>query len=251
MMKKTLTLCIVSLYALTSWSQTMNILFKSGQTEQYNVQDIELIDFTIRSDETPIIGKRLVKMTKEEGNRTYTNEYTYDSQGRVVKKVRKMNGDNYGYYTYFYTDNLIIRKYYYSSSSQATTTEYMLENGLIVNAKNDYVSTRTNENGVYIYTWSGGNLKSIEIQSGGYYHKKSYQYTSHTAPQGFVTLGVVEDLGVFFGKTSKNLPSIFSEDNDEEITYDWTLKDGLPVKLIEMEKDQGGTYTTITTYEWE
>ena len=36
-----------------------------------------------------------------------------------------------------------------------------------------------------------------------------------------------------------------------QIIYDWTVTDGLPIKLIEMEKDDNGAHTTITTYEWE
>lgn len=205
--------------------------------------------------------KRLVKMTEQSESKTYTYDYSYDSQGRVVRKEIKKNGTLNNYYVYTYIDNLIVQKYYYGNGA-SEETKYTLENGLIVSEKdryetiqytyeNGYLATKTNENGVYKYKWNNGNLTSIELQSGGHLHKKNYEYTGYAAPQGFVTFGVEEDLGKFFGKSSKNLPSKFTEDDDEQITYDWTLKDGLPIKLIEMEKDGGGTYTTTTTFEWQ
>ncbi len=211
-------------------------------------------------------GKRLVKMTEQGESKTYTYDYSYDSQGRVVRKEVKRNGTIVDYYVYTYTDNLIVQKYYYGNGA-SEETKYTLENGLIVSEKdgyetiqytyeNGYLATKTNEDRVYKYKWNNGNLTSIEIQSGGYLYKKNYEYTSYAAPQGFVTSGVEEDLGKYFGKSSKNLPSKFVEVDDEggiseQITYDWTVKDGLPIKLIEMEKDEGGTYTTTTTFEWQ
>ena len=223
----------------------------------------------------PTSDKLLVKETIQRENKSTTYEYSYDSQGRVIRKDIKENGNSGGYYVYTYIDNLIVQKHYFAVS-ESMETKYTLENGLIVSEEvngtiknrytyeNSYLVTRNNTGGGYKYIWNNGNLTSIKWQSewqpdenatskGG----KNYEYTSYAAPQGFVIdIYVEEDLGKFFGKSSKNLPSKFTEVNNdgeisEQITYDWTLKDGLPVKLVVMEKDGGGIYTTIHTYEWQ
>lgn len=219
--------------------------------------------------------KLLVKETIQRENENIIYEYSYDSQGRVIRKDRKENGNSDDYYVYTYIDNLIVQKHFYAYGGGSMETKYTLENGLIVSEEvngtiknqytyeNSYLATRNQTVGRYKYIWNNGNLTSIKWQSewqpdenatskGG----KNYEYTSYAAPQGFVIDYVEEDLGKFFGKSSKNLPSKFTEvNNDGEIseqsTYDWTLKDGLPVKLVVMEKDGGGIYTTTHTYEWQ
>ena len=113
-------------------------------------------------------------------------------------------------------------------------TKYTLENGLIVSEEvngtiknkytyeNSYLATRNSTYDGYKYIWNNGNLTSIKWQpdenttsKGG----KNYEYTSYAAPQGFVIdIYVEEDLGKFFGKSSRNLPSKFTEvNNDGEI----------------------------------
>ena len=216
--------------------------------------------------------KLLVKETIQRENKSTTYEYSYDSQGRVIRKDIKENGNSGGYYVYTYIDNLIVQKHYFAVS-ESMETKYTLENGLIVSEEvngtiknrytyeNSYLATRTrDEYDGYKYIWNNGNLTSIKRlpdENTTSKRGKNYEYTSYAAPQGFVIdIYVEEDLGKFFGKSSKNLPSKFTEVNNdgeisEQITYDWTLKDGLPVKLVVMEKDGGGIYTTIHTYEWQ
>ena len=80
---------------------------------------------------TPLVSKRLAKVTTQEGNSTFSDEFTYDSNGRVVKVVNKKNGNNSGHIIYTYTDNLIVKKQYYTGSSSVSETQYELENGLI------------------------------------------------------------------------------------------------------------------------
>ena len=219
--------------------------------------------------------KLLVKETIQRENENITYEYSYDSQGRIIRKDKKENGNSGGYYVYTYIDNLIVQKHFYAYGGESMETKYTLENGLIVSEEvngtiknkytyeNSYLATRNQTVGRYKYIWNNGNLTSIKWQSewqpdenatskGG----KNYEYTSYAAPQGFVFDYVEEDLGKFFGKSSKNLPSKFTEVNNdgeisEQITYDWTLKEGLPIKLVVMEKDGGGIYTTTHTYEWQ
>ena len=45
------------------------------------------------SVDKPSINKRLVKVTTQEGSSTFSDEFTYDSNGRVVKVVNKKNGN--------------------------------------------------------------------------------------------------------------------------------------------------------------
>lgn len=220
----------------------------------------------------PTSDKLLVKETIQRENENITYEYSYDSQGRVIRKEKTENGNSGGYYVYTYIDNLIVQKYFFAHG-ESMETKYTLENGLIVSEEvngtiknrytyeNSYLATRTN--GMYEdygkkYIWNNGNLTSIKLLTDDATSKggKNYEYTSYAAPQGFVIDYVEEDLGKFFGKSSKNLPSKFIEVSDdgeiyEQITYDWTLKDGLPIKLVVMEKDGGGIYTTTHTYEWQ
>jgi hypothetical protein len=103
---------------------------------------------------------------------------------------------------------------------------------------------------VYSYIWENGNIIRIDL-NGEIYRK--YEYTNYTAPQGFITqFGVEKDLGLFYGKSSKNLPSkctFYDEEEGREDTYDWALKDGFPVNLIT--RESGSTYLAITTFEWE
>lgn len=210
--------------------------------------------------------KLLVKETIQRENENITYEYSYDSQGRIIRKDIKENGNSGGYYVYTYIDNLIVQKYFFAHGG-SMETKYTLENGLIVSEEvngtiknkytyeNSYLATK---NSTYEYIWNNGNLTSIKWQPDENTTRgKKYEYTSYAAPQGFVIdIYVEEDLGKFFGKSSRNLPSKFTEVNNdgeisEQITYDWTLKEGLPIKLVVMEKDGGGIYTTTHTYEWQ
>ena len=216
--------------------------------------------------------KLLVKETIQREKENITYEYAYDSQGRIIRKDIKENGNSGGYYVYTYIDNLIVQKHFFAHGGSMEETKYTLENGLIVSEEvngtiknrytyeNSYLATRTrDEYDGYKYIWNNGNLTSIKRlpdENTTSKRGKNYEYTSYAAPQGFVIDYVEEDLGKFFGKSSRNLPSKFTEvSNDgeisEQITYDWTLKDGLPVKLVEMEKGGGGIYTTTHTYEWQ
>ena len=225
--------------------------------------------------------KRLVKITTEEGNTTFCNEYTYDSKGRVVKVVNKKNGNNTGHTIYTYTDNLIVKKQYYTSGSVVNETQYELENGLIVKKSygkyihytynNGYLATLTRSKGGVLYncTWRDENLQSLKSvdDEGG----DSYEYTSYATPKDFIYQDHIDDvdseLAPFYGKSSKNLPSkrikvrvndiasVSSPDATETVTevfsYDWTMKDGLPVKLIVTEEDQSSPSTMMVDFEWE
>ena len=229
---------------------------------------------------TPLVSKRLVKVTKEEGNNTFCYEYTYDSNGRIVKVVNKKNGTNSGHIIYTYTDNLIVKKQYYTGSSSVSETQYELENGLIAKKSygkyinytynNSYLATLTrSKGGLYNFTWKDGNI--LNKKSADSEEEDSYEYTSYSTPQNFIYLDFIDDvdgeLAPFYGKSSKNLPSkrievgfndVSSPGNPnatEKVTevssYDWTMKDGLPVKLIVTEEKRSGSSTMIVDFEWE
>ena len=237
------------------------------------------------SGDKPSINKRLVKVTTQEGSSTFSDEFTYDSNGRVVKVVNKKNGNNSSQTIYTYTDNHIVKKQYNTGSSTVKETEYVLENGLIVEEINTsgynykysydkgYLATVTKKKegkgGEYNYTWENGNLKrkqNVNSES-----EDSYEYTSYVTPQNFYYLDYIEyvngELAPFYGKSSKNLlskridvtindvSSIGNPNATEKVTEvyscDWTMKDGLPVKLIVTEDKQSGSSTMIVDFEWE
>lgn len=212
-------------------------------------------------------GKRLVKMTEESSSKTYVYEFTYDSQGRVVKVNLTKNGESNGSYTYAYSTNSITETHNYSSGS-SRKTQYTLEDGRIVKkvyasgsdayiyTYNDgYLATRsytysgsTSPSSVYTYSWSNGNMVSESRES----KTKTYEYTNHIAPSAPIDFWEIDDfLAGFYGKTSRNLPSRLIDNGSEELTYDWTMSGGLPVKLILTEKDSKGDDVNIITFEWK
>lgn len=240
-------------------------------------------------ENTPTVSKRLIKVTMEKRYSTLCDEYTYDSKGRVVKVVNKENGDNSGHIIYTYSDNLIVKKQYNTGSYNEQKTEYVLENGLIVEENHtsgydykysydngflatlEYLKPGTRKGGQYNYTWKDGNLQSLKTvnSESGY----SYEYTNYVTPQNFFYVVTIQnfvleiypefvdgELTPFYGKSPKNLPSKRIEVSTntyttEKVTYttsyDWTVKDGLPIRLIVTEPGQSNSSTTIIDFEWE
>lgn len=208
---------------------------------------------------TPPTGKRLVKMTEVGEKNTYVFEYSYDSQGRVVRIDRKKNDVSDQSTTYAYTDNKIVKKTTYAAGDMRQT-EYMLENGFIVSEKHqqesdnvqytyakNHIATRTTSRYTYNYTWSGGNLTAVEHAG----KTETYEYTNIIAPQcPFNFMELDDPLASYHGITTKNLPSKFVDSN-EVFLYDWTMEGGLPVKMVTTETDKGGTHIDIVTLEWK
>ena len=206
----------------------------------------------------PSTGKRLVRVTDKGEKNTYVFEYSYDSQGRVVRIDRKKNGETDHYYTYAYYNDKIVKNSHSSGSTRQT--EYILENGFIVSEKhqsesdnvqytyaNNHLATITSYNKTRKYNWSGGNLMSIE--SGD--DIETMEYTSYLTPESPLILwDLDEPLAKYFGITTRNLPSKFVDGN-EMMTYDWTMEGGLPVKLILTESYKSDASTSIITYEWQ
>lgn len=212
-------------------------------------------------------GKRLVKMTVEYSSKNQVYDFTYDSQGRVVKVNLTRNGESYGNYTYAYSSNTITETHNYSSGS-SSRTQYTLEDGRIVKKvygsgtdtylytyNNGYLATRsytysgsTSPSRVYTYSWSNGNMVSESRES----KTITFEYTNHIAPSVPIDFLEMDDfLAGFYGKTSRNLPSKLIDNGSEELTYDWTMSGGLPVKMILTEKDSKGDDVEIVTFEWQ
>ena len=212
-------------------------------------------------------GKQLVKMTEEYSSKTYVYDFTYDSQGRVVKVDITKNGVSNGNYTYAYSTNSITETHNYSSGS-TSRTQYTLENGCIVKEtrssssemveytyNNGYLATKsriysgsTTPSRVYTYSWSNGNLVSESRED----KVKTYEYTNYVAPTMCIDLWDLDNnLMGFYGKTPRNLPSKLIDDGSEELTYDWTMNGGFPIKLILTEKSSKGDDVNIITFEWK
>jgi len=208
----------------------------------------------------PPASKRLVKITEKGEKNTYVYEYTYDSQGRIVRIESTKNGEKRSNDTYAYSDKKIVERHYSYSNNSTSETEYTLENGFIVSEKhnsesnnvnytyaNGHLATKTNSSYTYKYTWSGGNLMTIEREG----KTKVYEYTNYFTPQcNFLLWDIEEPLASYFGMIPNNLPSKFI-DGDEVINFDWTMSNGLPVKLIISETDSKDSYTDVITFEWQ
>ena len=214
-------------------------------------------------------GKVLVRMTEEGPSKTYVSQYTYDSQGRVVKVNVTRNGETYKSYTYGYGSNSITETRINTSSSSTTTYYYTLENGRIVKRtrgsesstieytydSDGYLasSSRSYSDGsIYetiIYKWSGGNLVSEQDE----YDKDIYEYTNLTAPATCIDFWSLDNnLMGFFGKRSRNLPSrLLDDDGSVDLIYDWTMSGGLPIKAVLTETSSKGNDVTIVTFEWQ
>ena len=225
-------------------------------------------DENASSPETPNLPltKRLVKVSLSRpssiSNSTY--DYIYDDHGRVTQ-IKENNTTKI--YTYSSDDNTIIESVY-SGSTEYWQNIYTLENGRIIkmyNGKTKATSNYNYQNGHLIfkslitsegelskvvnYNWSNDNLISVEINGFTY----TYEYSNYLCPQGFCHFyndeWICEFGGMsnFFGKTIKYLPSKII-DRSFEYIYDWTMKDGLPVKLhYSISGDKERNYV----FEWE
>ena len=215
-------------------------------------------------------GKQLVKMIEESSSTTnvYVYEFTYDSQGRLAKVNRTKNGQFNRSDTYDYSSNSINR-IRTTEGGGTSRIQYTLENGCIVKETHDnsseiqytynngYLTTKTrtpygstSPTSIYTYSWSNGNLVSethdVDIET--------CEYTNYIAPAMCVNFWdtIEVDLMGYYGKTSRNLPSKFIDHGAEELTYDWTMSGGLPVKLIITEWINAKTDdVSIITFEWK
>lgn len=213
-------------------------------------------------------GKQLVKMTEESSSTTYVYEFTYDSQGRVVKANVTRNGLFNRSYSYEYYSNSITRTRT-NASGGTSKIQYTLENGCIVKEThgnssetqytyNDgYMATKTTTSPAYTYTysWSNGNLVSESRDGIDGIDLETCEYTNYIAPAMCISFWdtIEVDLIGYYGKTSRNLPSKFIDHGAEELTYEWTMSGGLPVKLILTERDSKGDVddVSIISFEWK
>lgn len=206
--------------------------------------------------ETPTYSptKHIVKVT----HYNFNYNYTYDNKGRVTHIERD------GGYSkqYSYDNNTIIETISDIANWQNT---YTLENGRIIKVydgdtkttdtysyNNGYLTTETDSKRQIQYEWKDGNL--INVDFGNF--NATYEYTNYECPQGFFPFGhnahICENWGMsgYLGKTMKNLPSKYTEYDVVE-TYDWTVKDGLPIQMIRKIKGGGYNATSTFTFEWE
>lgn len=205
------------------------------------------------------ITKHLIRITRDDN---IIIDYTYDNLGRVTQIQRTMGGNSSVSETYSYDNNSIIETVFDMGTSWEN--KYTLENGVIVKAfdgdtkvttiysyDNGYLSKESESNNHYQdYIWIEGNLMSHESDSGT---KETYEYTNIVAPQGFFPIGHLWSswgMGCYFGKSSQYLPSSYRE-GKIYITYDWTINDGLPTKMIRDSKVAPSTGITTFTFEWK
>ena len=209
------------------------------------------------SNTTPIT-KQLIRLTR--GN--VIIDYTYDNLGRVIQIQRTMGGNSSVSRTYSYDNNSIIETIF--DMGTHWENKYTLENGIIVKAfdgdtkvttiynyDNGYISKASDsDNRFYDYIWLEGNLMSHESDRGT---KETYEYTNIVAPQGFFPISHLWSswgMGKYFGKSSQYLPSSYRE-GKIYITYEWTINDGLPTKMVQDAKVAPSTGTTTYTFEWK
>ena len=197
---------------------------------------------------TPSTAKRIKKCVENKKDNTYTYEYAYDGQGRLIQMKYSRTGkygDKKSIHTFSYEGNTIVEK----TTNGSEVITYTLKDELIVKIKDsDTEKTITYNNGYMAswgderYTWANGNL----IKVGNNYDSCTYEYTNLPAPsQSF--RGLMSDwvmIAFYGGKTPKNLPqkSTTSPDGKVEV-YEWVMKDGLPTQCT--------IGFDVYTFEWE
>lgn len=104
-MKKLFVLLVMQLISYSAWSQTMNIHYKSGQTVQYNMDNIDYVEFTeTQQNNSQVSSEKAVDLglsvkwancnVGAESPEQYGNKYAW---GETTTK-KKYNKENYLYY---------------------------------------------------------------------------------------------------------------------------------------------------------
>ena len=246
--------------SLSIWVTVFSLFACGGSSD-----DNDGID---NGNNTPLpISKRLSKVTKTNGANIIDAEYIYDSQGRItqVKNYYAYESQGHIVNTYVYDNNSIIKTHYFTNETSWQEI-YTLENGRIVkvydedtkvttvfNYDKGYLVNETESKGrEYNYIWSDGNL--MEVYNGNKI-LYTYEYTDIIAPQGFFPMGHNVDrywgMSSYLGTTSKYLPSKYTEGQSVLIEYEWTVKDGLPIKMIENIKEAPTKGINTYTFEWK
>ncbi len=223
----------------------------------YKIKFKNVQDNTIYNDFFLSLSKHIIKVT----HGSITDDYSYDTQGRLVQIQRKLNSEDKSriFRSYTYDNNTIIETIYESKFSYQI--QYTLEDGRICKLydgdtkntysyeyKDDYLITETALKRQISYIWNDENLVSVDYKNEN--TKETYEYTNYICPPGFFPFGhyvtICYNWGMsgYLGKTMRNLPSKHTEDKDVE-TYDWTFENGLPVKMIRKYGKSSSTYTFV------
>ena len=265
-MKKSICLLVLALlsssFALAQKEYEMVVKKTDGTEIVTNVEDIAQIYFREQSGSS----KRVVKITQSGTSSIFTDEFTYDSQGRVIKIVGKKNGNKDFEEEYIYSETLIIcnHTYYNSSGSTSTSvTRYVVDNGRIVSERG-----QNSDSDRYTYTYdSDGRLSSVIVASETSKAKevvwkngnivkigsRNFEYgnLSWCNPIGFTLKGSDMEAALvisgYYGKMPKNMPTMcINGESGSVTTYEYSTSGGVIVMVTITEGDD----IDVATIEW-
>ena len=207
-----------------------------------------------------INGKHLVRFVIRQGSYIDVHDCLYDKEGRPTNYIASNSEDT----EIVYYNNSIVEL------EGSSNTEYFIENGLIVKSKGDKKANYYYDNGYLTRIddgsssgtkcyWEKGNLSRIEYDNFVFYKNVVYEFQYSNHPDYNSTIYFL----LFNPKTirgpkekgSKNLPSALRISIQSENTFtiadcDWEMKDGLPVKLVMSNREDGKIVSTVDFY-WE
>ena len=217
--------------------------------------------------EIKILPKKVIKIYDTRKDSGYEGSdqtvYSYDSEGKLVSKVR---GDVY-IEKYTYTDESIVVERTGKHDHDNYTTIYTLKNGRIVSEdkgdehaeytySSEYIST-VKEEYETTYTFSNGNLISYESTYGDDFQSCTYKYGNKLNNLN-VDIFFIGAPNGYYGKRVKNLPESsrgISTDSDQVSSssiYEYKYEGDYVVQFTEVETriSKSGSEKVIThTYD--
>ena len=209
---------------------------------------------------------RVVKITESGSKSIFTDELSYDPQGRVTKIVGKKNGNKDFEEEYIYSETLIIcnHTYYNSSGSTSTSvTRYVVNNGRIVSERG-----QNSDSDRYTYTYdSDGRLSSVIVASETSKAKdvvwkngnivkigsRNFEYgnLAWCNPIGFTLKSSYMEAALvisgYYGKMPKNMPTMcINGESGSVTTYEYSTSGGVIVIVTITEGDD----IDVAAIEW-
>lgn len=209
---------------------------------------------------------RVAKITESGSSSIFTDELSYDPQGRVTKIVGKKNGNIDFEEEYIYSETLIIcnRTYYSNSGSTSkSVTKYLVNDGRIVSER-----SQNSNSDKYTYTYdSDGRLSSVIVASETSKAKdvvwkngnivkigsRNFEYgnLAWCNPIGFTLKGSDMESALvisgYYGKMPNNMPTMcISSESGSVTSYEYSTSGGVIVKVTITEGDD----IDVASIEW-
>lgn len=174
-------------------------LFGTKQIRLFGSFIIALLALSCGSDDDSIEnslanGKHITVVERIYNNKSYSNYFTYDPEGRVIS-LRTVSSTSSDYNTIAYSPEMIK-----ISSFANNYCEYNILNGRIVSAHDgynrDYSYTYDNNNNLissteqgqytYSFTWNNGNITKIILSHSGEEDEVNIECSNIRCPQNYI-----------------------------------------------------------------